>query len=140
MRQYTDDSFIKKTCQLIEILMGLGKKPEAEEIQKRALRYFDHDKIRDAIKDAEQKMKKGDRQETFYGPPRRGLHCFFNKFSNRIHAPFNWKFYYRDCKNKYKQEVYHENETKKNSHSKRFCSLVLVVDWTGKYGCGSTGQ
>jgi hypothetical protein len=58
MRQYTDDSFIKSTCQLIEILMGLGKKAEAEEIQKRALRYFDHDKIRDAIKDSEQKIEK----------------------------------------------------------------------------------
>lgn len=57
MRQYTDDSFIKKTCQLIEILMGLGKKPEAEEIQKRALKSFDHDKIRRAIKDIEQKIK-----------------------------------------------------------------------------------
>jgi len=54
MRQYTDDLFIKNTCQLIEILIGLKKKPEAEEIQKKALRYFDHDKIKRAIKDTEQ--------------------------------------------------------------------------------------
>jgi hypothetical protein len=57
MRQYTDDSFIKETCQLIEILMELKRNPEAEEIQKRALRYFDHEKIRNAIKDTGQKIK-----------------------------------------------------------------------------------
>ena len=57
MRQYTDDSFIKETCQLIEILMGLKRNSEAEEIQKRALEYFDHEKIRNAIIDAGQKIK-----------------------------------------------------------------------------------
>lgn len=58
MRQHTDKSFIKDTCNLIEILIGLGKKSEAEKIQKKALNYFDHNEIRSAITDAEQKIRK----------------------------------------------------------------------------------
>lgn len=58
MRQHTDNTFIKNTCQLIEILIGLKRNSEAEEIQKRALQYFNHDKIRNAVIDAEQKINK----------------------------------------------------------------------------------
>ena len=57
MKKFSDDSFIKDTCQLIEVLVGLNRKKEAEEIQKRALKYFDNPKIKTAITDAEAKIK-----------------------------------------------------------------------------------
>ena len=57
MQEFTDDTFINDTCQLIEILIGLNRKKEAEEIQKRALKYFDNEKIKTAITDAEKKIK-----------------------------------------------------------------------------------
>lgn len=57
MLTYSDNSFIKRTRQAIEILIGLGRRREAEEIHKRALSYFDHEQIRSALSDADQKVK-----------------------------------------------------------------------------------
>lgn len=47
--QYADESFITKTCQLIEVMVNIKKTDEAKEIQKRALGYFPDQRIKDAI-------------------------------------------------------------------------------------------
>jgi len=47
--KYIDHSFIDGVVKLIEVLVAIDKQDEAKEIQKRALSYFDNDKIRYAI-------------------------------------------------------------------------------------------
>lgn len=46
--QYTKESYVNEVCQLIEIMMALDRKDTAEKIKKKALGYFDNDKIRAA--------------------------------------------------------------------------------------------
>lgn len=57
MKKYTDNHFVESTCQLIEVLVGLNRDKEAEEIQRRALQYFKTPKIKSAIVDAKIKIK-----------------------------------------------------------------------------------
>jgi hypothetical protein len=57
MLRYSDESFLRGTRQLIEILVGLNQDAEAEEIQKRALAYFDNEQIRLAISDAKRNIE-----------------------------------------------------------------------------------
>ena len=47
--QYTEDSYTKGVCQLIEVLSALGKDDVAKDIQMTALKYIDNAKIREAI-------------------------------------------------------------------------------------------
>jgi hypothetical protein len=56
-RKYTDNDFMQSTRRLVEALMGVGRKSEALEVQKRALSYFDHPEIRSAVSDAEAKLQ-----------------------------------------------------------------------------------
>lgn len=46
---YSDQTFVTKTCQLIEVMVNLQRVEEAKEIQKRALSYFPDAKIKDAL-------------------------------------------------------------------------------------------
>jgi hypothetical protein len=50
-----EDRFVTKTCQLIEILVGTGRKVEAEKIREQALTFLDDPRLKSAISDAEQK-------------------------------------------------------------------------------------
>jgi hypothetical protein len=47
--QYTEDSYTKGVCQLIEVLSALGKSDIAKEIQMAAMKYHDNERIRAAI-------------------------------------------------------------------------------------------
>lgn len=58
MHQFTDKTFVGSIRQLVEILVGLGRMSEAEDIQKKALAYFDHEDIKSAITDAEKIIEK----------------------------------------------------------------------------------
>lgn len=49
--------FVKSSCRLIEILVGAGRRPEAEKIRKEAIEVYDDRNIREAIEDAEKKIK-----------------------------------------------------------------------------------
>ncbi len=45
-RKHTDDSYVEGVRKLIEVLVALERIDEAKEIQKRALSYFEHEKIK----------------------------------------------------------------------------------------------
>lgn len=47
--KHTDKSFVDGVAKLIEVLIAIDRKEEAIEIQKRALSYYDNEKIRYAI-------------------------------------------------------------------------------------------
>ncbi|MGB7934038.1 MAG: hypothetical protein WCH04_17785 [Gammaproteobacteria bacterium] len=47
--QYTEDSYTKGVCQLIEVLSALGNDDVAKEIQATALKYIDNETIKAAI-------------------------------------------------------------------------------------------
>ena len=47
--QYTEESYTKGVCQLIEVLSALGKTDVAKEVQTTALKYADNESIRGAI-------------------------------------------------------------------------------------------
>ncbi len=47
--KYTDESFIDGVSKLIEVLVALERVDEAKAIQKRALSYFENEKIKYAI-------------------------------------------------------------------------------------------
>jgi tetratricopeptide (TPR) repeat protein len=51
MRTWIEDTYVNSTCQLIEILLAIGKKDEAKDIQRRALEYHSHEKIKVQIID-----------------------------------------------------------------------------------------
>ena len=55
---YADRSFVEKTYRLIEILVGAGKKENAELIRTRALAIRDDPAIREAVEKAEEHLKK----------------------------------------------------------------------------------
>ena len=48
-KEYAESSYVNGVCQLIEIMMALGKKDKAKEIQSMALEYFENNLIREAI-------------------------------------------------------------------------------------------
>lgn len=49
MKEYAEKSFVEVTCRLIEILVGAGRKEDAESVRERALAMRDDRKLRDAI-------------------------------------------------------------------------------------------
>lgn len=51
-RDYSEQSFIEKSAQLIEILTGAGRRQEADEIRTKALAVMDKDKLKSAIEAA----------------------------------------------------------------------------------------
>jgi|GEM_PF-382055 len=46
-------SFVKNTCRLIEILIGAGRRTEAEKIQEEALEFYNDRRIREAVNNTE---------------------------------------------------------------------------------------
>ncbi len=51
MKDYAEKSFVEVTCRLIEILVGAGRKEDAESVRERALAVRDDRKLRDAIEE-----------------------------------------------------------------------------------------
>jgi len=51
-----DKTFVNQTCQLIETLVGTGKKDQAEGIQAEALAMLDDARLKSAVKDAEARI------------------------------------------------------------------------------------
>ena len=49
MKEYAENSFVEETCRLIEILVGAGRKQDAESVRERALAVRDDRPLRDAI-------------------------------------------------------------------------------------------
>jgi hypothetical protein len=56
--KFADNNFVGQIRQLIEILVGAGRKPEADKIRDEALMVLNDDRIKSAVTDAEQKIKK----------------------------------------------------------------------------------
>jgi len=52
MLDYADKSFVDDVAQLIEVLIAIDMSNEAVEVQKRALDYFENDKIKLALESA----------------------------------------------------------------------------------------
>lgn len=50
----TDKTFVDKTCLLIEVMLNLNRMSEAEKVQKRALAYFKHPRIKGALRNAKE--------------------------------------------------------------------------------------
>ncbi len=48
-REYTESSYVNGVCQLIEIMVALGKADQAKEVQSLALAYLENKSIREAI-------------------------------------------------------------------------------------------
>lgn len=49
IKNETDERFLDKTLQLLEIVVNIKRLDDAKEIQKRALEYFPNQKIRNAL-------------------------------------------------------------------------------------------
>jgi tRNA A-37 threonylcarbamoyl transferase component Bud32 len=58
MKKWTEDRFVGGTGQLIEILIGLGRKAEAEKIRDQAVAVFDDARLKSAVADAEARVRK----------------------------------------------------------------------------------
>jgi len=56
-RKYVEDSFVNGTRQLLGILVGAGRKAEAEEIQGKAVAVLDDPRLRSAVSDATQQVQ-----------------------------------------------------------------------------------
>ena len=54
--KFADNNFVGQTRQLIEILVGAGHEPDAEEIRDQAVGVLDDTRLRSAISDAQDKM------------------------------------------------------------------------------------
>ena len=52
----TQDNFVRDACRLINILVGLGRKTEAEGISTQTVAVFDDPRLRSAVSDAEKKV------------------------------------------------------------------------------------
>jgi tetratricopeptide (TPR) repeat protein/tRNA A-37 threonylcarbamoyl transferase component Bud32 len=72
LRKATEQTFIKDTRKLIEILVGVGRKPEAEQIREQAVAVLNVPELQSAVADAEQKVAKvsAAAATTEPGPPR----------------------------------------------------------------------
>jgi hypothetical protein len=55
--KFADNNFVGQTRQLIEILVGAGRKADAEKIRDQALAVVDDDRLKAAVTDAEAKVK-----------------------------------------------------------------------------------
>jgi hypothetical protein len=58
MKKSGEDRFVGQTCQLIEILVGTGHQADAEKICDQAVAILDDPRLRSAISDAVEKIKK----------------------------------------------------------------------------------
>jgi serine/threonine protein kinase/uncharacterized RDD family membrane protein YckC len=58
LRDYAERSFVEETSRLIEILVGAGRKADAEKVQEQALAVRDDPGIREAVEKAVQRQKK----------------------------------------------------------------------------------
>ncbi len=57
MRKGSESYFVRQNCQLIEILVGVGRKPEAESIRVQAVAVLDHPQLKSAVTDAEARIQ-----------------------------------------------------------------------------------
>ncbi len=46
---YTESSYVNGVCQLLEIMLALGKADQAKEVQSLALAYLENKSVREAI-------------------------------------------------------------------------------------------
>jgi hypothetical protein len=58
MKKSSEDRFVGQTRQLIEILVGTGHKADAEEIRNQAVAILDDPRLKSAVSDAAEKIKK----------------------------------------------------------------------------------
>ena len=58
MKKYAEDRFVSQTCQLIEILVGVGRKADAEKIRDQAVAVLDDARLKSAVSDAEARVRK----------------------------------------------------------------------------------
>lgn len=58
VKSFAENGFVGGTRQLIEILVGAGRKPEAETIQEQAVAVLADPRLQSAVADAEKKIKK----------------------------------------------------------------------------------
>ena len=64
MKKSSEDHFVGQACQLIEILVGTSHKTDAEKIRDQALTVLDDARLKSAISDAEEKVRKNTQQRT----------------------------------------------------------------------------
>jgi serine/threonine protein kinase/tetratricopeptide (TPR) repeat protein len=57
IRKSAEVRFVSQTCQLIEILIGAGRKAEAEEIHQQALAVLADPRLKSALNDAEERVR-----------------------------------------------------------------------------------
>jgi hypothetical protein len=60
LKRYAEESFVEETCRLIDILVGSGRKQEAETVRERALAVRDDPAIRQAVEKAAERQKTRD--------------------------------------------------------------------------------
>src|ERR1039458_7350242 len=58
MKKWAEDRFVGGTAQLIEILVGVGRKAEAEKIRDQAVAMLDDARLKSAVTDAEATVQK----------------------------------------------------------------------------------
>jgi hypothetical protein len=58
MKKWAEDRFVGGTVELIEILVGVGRKAEAEKIRDQAVAVLDDARLKSAVSDAEARVRK----------------------------------------------------------------------------------
>jgi hypothetical protein len=58
MKRSSEDRFVGRVCQLIEILVGAAHKADAEKIRDQAVTVLDDARLRSAVSDAEERVRK----------------------------------------------------------------------------------
>ena len=58
MKKYAEEWFVEEACRLIEILVGVGRKPDAEKVREQALAVHDDPAIRESVDKAVQRQQK----------------------------------------------------------------------------------
>jgi len=58
LKDFAETSFAEETCRLIEILVGVNRKTDAEKIREQAMAVRDDPRIREAVEKAMQRQKK----------------------------------------------------------------------------------
>ena len=62
MKKSSEDGFVGQTCKLIEILIGAGRKAEAEKIRDQAVAVLDDPRLKSAVSDAEERVRNNQHQ------------------------------------------------------------------------------
>ena len=58
MKKSSEDRFVGQVCQLIEILVGVAQKADAEKIRDQAVEVLDDARLKSAVSDAEERVRK----------------------------------------------------------------------------------